>query len=122
MLAGLVLRPKKTKNTAAKRSRSGLSREWAPSAASPESAMPTRNAPTAAETCNCWAMPATSRVRPSTTSSSFSGSSCDTKREMSRPYRSATKSTRPAVASATASVMLPASRPAPASRAVRIGR
>lgn len=85
MLAGSVCRPKKTKNTAANRSRSGLSRVCVPSATSPERAMPTRNAPTAADTWSCWAMPATSRVRPSTTRRSFSGSSLETKREMSRP-------------------------------------
>lgn len=85
MLSGLVFSPKKTKKTAAKRSRSGTRTACAPSATSPESAMPTRNAPTAAETCNCWAIPATSSVSPSTTSSSFSGSSLETKREITRP-------------------------------------
>jgi len=48
--AGSVLSPKNTKKTAANRSRSGLTSVWAPSATSPDKAMPTRNAPTAAET------------------------------------------------------------------------
>ncbi len=122
MLAGSVCRPKKTKNTAANRSRNGLSSVCAPSATSPDSAMPTRNAPTAADTWSCWASPATSRVRPRTTSSSFSASSVETKREMSRPYRTAVKSTSPATPSAIARVTLPAARPTPASRAVMIGR
>ncbi len=65
--------------------RNGLSSVCAPSATSPDRAMPTRNAPTAAETWSCCAMPATRIVRPSTTSSSFSGSSLETKREMTRP-------------------------------------
>lgn len=85
MLVGSVLSPKKTKKTAAKRSRSGLSRVCAPSAASPERAMPTRKAPTAADTWSCCARPATSRVSPRTTSSSFSGSSCETNFEITRP-------------------------------------
>ena len=84
MLAGSVCSPKKTKKTAANRSRKGLSRVCAPSATSPDSAMPTRKAPTAADTWSCWATPATRIVRPSTTSSSFSGSSLETNREISR--------------------------------------
>ncbi len=85
MLAGSVCSPKKTKKTAANRSRSGLSSVCAPSATSPDSAMPTRNAPTAADTWSCCATPATRIVRPSTTSSSFSGSSLETNREITRP-------------------------------------
>jgi hypothetical protein len=47
--------------------------------------MPTWNAPTAADTCNCCATPATRIVSTSTTRSSFSGASLDTKREITRP-------------------------------------
>ncbi len=122
MLEGSVCRPKKTKKTAAKRSRSGARRWCAPSATSPESAMPTRNAPTAADTCNCCASPAITSVSPSTTSSSFSGSSLETNRETSRPYRTARTRTSPATPSATARVRLPAARPDPASSAVTMGR
>ncbi len=67
--AGEVSSPKKTKKTAANRSRRGLSTSRAPSATGPDTAMPTRNAPTAADTWSFWAAPATSRASPSTRSS-----------------------------------------------------
>ena len=120
--AGSVESPKNTKKTAANRSRSGVSSLRAPSATSPESAIPTRNAPTAAETCNCWATPATRTVSPRTTRSSISGLSEDTARLMSRPCRSARYSTNPTVPSATSRAMLPPARPTPASIAVSSGR
>ena len=43
-------------------------------ATGPDSAMPTRKAPTAADTFSCAASPATSRVSPNTPSSRASGS------------------------------------------------
>jgi hypothetical protein len=66
---GSVCSPKNTKNTAAKRSRSGESNCWALSDTRPDRAMPMRKAPTASETCSPCAMPATSSVMPSTESS-----------------------------------------------------
>jgi hypothetical protein len=80
MEPGSVCRPKKTKNTAANRSRRGASNGWAASAACPESAMPTRNAPTAAETLSCWAIPATTRATPRITSSRASSLGLNTSR------------------------------------------
>ena len=47
------MRPKNTKKIAAKRSRSGVSTWLAFAATRPDSAMPTRNAPTAADTLTC---------------------------------------------------------------------
>jgi CPA2 family monovalent cation:H+ antiporter-2 len=47
---GLVCSPKNTKKTAANRSRRGASRSRAVCASGPDSAIPTRNAPTAADT------------------------------------------------------------------------
>lgn len=122
MSAGSVDSPKKTKNTAANRSRSGLNSRRVVWATSPESAMPTRKAPTAADTCSCWATPATSSVRPRTTSSSISGLSEETALLISRPCRSAPYSARPAEPSAMASVTLPLARLTPATAVVRIGR
>ena len=59
MSAGRICNPKKTKKTAANRSRSGASRVYAFSATRPDSAMPTRKAPTASETWTSAAAPAT---------------------------------------------------------------
>ncbi len=89
MSDGSVERPKKTKKTAANRSRRGVRRVLAPSATSPDRAMPTRKAPTAADTWSSWARPATRRVRPRTTSSSISALSEETARLISRPWRRA---------------------------------
>ena len=72
MPAGSVTRPKKTKKIAANRSRSGESSCTALWATGPERAIPTRKAPTAADTLTCSANPATSMVRPSTPRSSGS--------------------------------------------------
>src|SRR5205814_6924055 len=63
-VAGSISSPKKKKNIAANRSRSGLTRRCDCSATEPDSAMPTRNAPIAAETWNRCATPATSSTAP----------------------------------------------------------
>lgn len=65
IVAGSVLSPNTTKNTAANRSRSGSSSLVAFSAVEPLIAMPSRNAPTAAEICSAEANPATSSAAPS---------------------------------------------------------
>ncbi len=121
-LLGFVDSPKNTKNTAAKTSRSGASTSAAVRATVPDTAMPTRNAPTAADTLSSSASPATSRVRPSTPSSSDSLSRAETRAVTCRPNRMATTMTAPTVATAmeTVSAILPA--PPPASRAVSTGR
>ena len=59
-----LVSPKNTKKVAAKRSRSGVSTWLAFAATLPDRAMPTRNAPTAADTPTWAARPATSMVRP----------------------------------------------------------
>ncbi len=123
---GSVCRPKKTKNTAAKRSRSGVSTSRAPSATGPDTAMPTRNAPTAADTRTCWAAPATSRASPISRNSRISllGSAFGlwTSRLTCRPYRNARTRTQTSAASATSSVTDPWASVWWASSAVRMGR
>ena len=84
-----VVRPKNTKKIAANRSRSGVSTVLAFSATLPERAMPTRNAPTAADTLTSAATPATSIVSPSTPSSSGSYWSAGNRRDTKCPCRSA---------------------------------
>src|SRR5918996_1517553 len=64
MPAGSRDRPKKAKNTPPNRSRSGVRSVLARSAAGPEIASPTRNAPTAAEIWSCSATPAASSAIP----------------------------------------------------------
>jgi hypothetical protein len=54
---GSVDSPKNTRKTAANRSRSGMSRSRTRSATCPDRAMPTRKAPTAADTCTASAAP-----------------------------------------------------------------
>src|SRR2546429_397246 len=122
MAAGFVERPKKTKKTAAKRSRSGVRTFLASSATRPDSAIPIRNAPTAAETCSCSAMPATSSASPNTRRSSTSSSVLKTSRLIAPPKRSAISRTEPMAATATTSAIEPVTRPTPATRAVRMGR
>ena len=85
-----LVSPKNTKNVAAKRSRNGVSTWLAFAATLPDRAMPTRNAPTAADTPTCAARPATSIVRPSTPSSSGSYWSAGNRRDTMCPCRSAT--------------------------------
>ncbi len=122
MAPGSVCRPNTTKNTAANRSRSGSSSFVAFSAVGPEMAMPSRNAPTAAETCIAEAMPATSSAEPRILSRNTSRSALSTTVETYLPYRSATSRTTLTTASETPTALSPPSRLTPASRAVRIGR
>lgn len=84
--------------------------------------MPTRNAPTAADTWSFCVMPATTSASPSTTRSSISGLSDETALLSSRPWRNARYSTVPTVPRAIASVTPPAASPRPASRVVSSGR
>jgi hypothetical protein len=114
--------PKKRKNTAAKRSRSGVSTRCACFAAGPEIAMPTRNAPTAAETFARAARPATRSVRPSTDSSRTSASFDQTRRDTQRPWRSAMKRINTTTASAITTEIVAAPKPLPIRSAVRTGR
>ncbi len=93
---------KKRKNVAAKRSRNGRMSAEARSDTEPESATPTRNAPTAAETRNRSAIPATSSVVPSTVRSRTSSDGLESHRLTTGPWRNATKSTT--ATRATASV------------------
>jgi hypothetical protein len=82
MLVGSVERPKKTKKIAANRARSGERSCWALCATRPDSAIATRNAPTAAETLTPCAIPATSMGSPRTPSSKDSEWSAAKRREM----------------------------------------
>jgi hypothetical protein len=62
--AGLICNPKNKKKMAANKSRSGKSNLCARLAIGSETAMPTRNAPMAAETCSFCAIPATNKIKP----------------------------------------------------------
>ena len=75
-LAGSISSPKKKKKVAAKRSRSGASKRCDCSAMGPEIAVPTRNAPIAADTCNRCMRPATNNTAPSTESRITSSDWC----------------------------------------------
>ena len=77
--------------------------------------MPTRNAPTAADTSSCWVMPATSRVMPITARSRASSEGVSTRRVMWSPYRNASTRITPAMPSAAATDNAPVSTDAPAS-------
>ena len=92
------------------------------SAVDPEIAMPSRNAPTAADTCSADAKPATSSAVPSTLSRKTSRSGLSTTAETKRPYRSATTSTTATTASEIATASSPPRNDTPISTAVRIGR
>ena len=120
--AGFVLSPNTTKNTAANRSRSGSSMCVAFSAVEPEIAMPSRNAPTAADTCIADATPATSSAAPSTLSRNTSRSGLSTAAETYRPNFSAITSTTVITSSEMPTASMPPSRDTPPSTAVRIGR
>ena len=117
-----MFRPNTTKKIAANRSRNGESTRVAFSAVSSEIAMPSRNAPTPAETCSCEAMPATSSAMPRTRSRKTSEVGDSTTADTARPNRSATTSTTISRPTAIATVRSPATRPSAASAAVVIGR
>ncbi len=119
---GSIWSPKNKKKVAAKRSRSGLTRRLARSWALPPRAMPTRKAPTAAETWSWAATPATSRVRPSTPSRRASSERLSTARLTTGPWRRATNRTTATAARAAVTETTPATRDPPASSTATTGR
>jgi len=120
--AGLICRPKKTKNTAANRSRSGRSNATALSATGPDKLTPTKNAPTVAETLSWAATPATSRVSPSTRSSSTSSLGPNTNRASTPGKRHAMTNTATTAPSARPRFAVVASTPSPEISAASTGR
>ena len=114
--------PTKRKNTAANRSRRGVSTRCACLAAGPDIAIPTRNAPTADETFAPAASPETSSPSPSTDSSSTSASFDQTSRDTSFPCRSAMYRISSTERSAITTDTVPMMRLVPIRRAVSTGR
>ena len=91
-------------------------------AVAPEMAMPSINAPTAAETCMADAMPATSRAAPSRLSRKTSEFSLWTALDTRWPCRRATIRTTVTTAREMATVVSPPRKLTPARVAVRMGR
>ncbi len=118
MDAGSVFRPNTTKKMAANRSRRGSSTRAAFSAVAPEMAMPSRNAPTAAETCSAEAIPATSSAAPMSVRRNTSRSLLSTTAETTFPHRRAMTRTRVTTSSETPTVPTPAAIAGSASRAI----
>ncbi len=84
--------------------------------------MPSRNAPTAADTCSCEATPATSNAEPSSLSRNTSWSGLSTMAEMNRPYFNATTRTTVMASSEMPTDVRPPRKLTPDSTAVRTGR
>lgn len=89
---------------AANRSRNGPTSWDARLDTGPEIATPTRNAPTAAETCNCSATPEITSVTPRTVSSNTSSDGLTIHRLTVTPCRMATMMTTATTTSATTKV------------------
>src|SRR5919106_797408 len=122
MPAGSRDRPKKAKNTPPNRSRSGVRSVLARSAAGPEMASPTRNAPTAAEIWSCSATPAASSAIPRIERSRVSSERLKITRLSAGPNRTEKPRKAAATATAAATVTIADAKPTPRRRTATTGR
>src|SRR5918996_45467 len=122
MPAGSRDRPKKAKNTPPNRSRSGVRSVLARSAAGPEMASPTRNAPTAAEIWSCSATPAASSAIPRIERSRVSSERLKITRLSAGPNRTEKPRKAAATATAAATVTIADAKPTPRRSTATTGR
>ena len=119
---GSIRRLNSTKKIAANRSRNGVSSASARSRTSPDSAMPTRNAPIAELTWTCSARPPTTRIPPITLRSSASSERAEITLLIGPPKRMAMINASVVTARATPTESVPDNSEPPTSSTPSTGR